>query len=124
MSLKVHSHKCVKLDIPRLVHDKRAKQLDAQCLRHKLCKPRCHVHRVLRRDPIGFLAAWLVASNADPYGETRASHFECRLDRSETGPVSYEMRLFARELARTQPMLAELFLLEETYGTGEEPLNL
>jgi hypothetical protein len=106
-----------------LVHDSRGKKLDAHCLPHLGCKPKCHVHRVLNKDPIGYLAAWLIASRGID-GGSRDQHMLCRFDRTDTGPVSYEMRLIARDIARRQPLLAEFFVLEETYGTGEEPLVL
>jgi hypothetical protein len=97
--------------------------MDAQCAFHRGPGPKCHIHRVLGKDPLGYLCAWLLSGCQECYN-TRATHFAARADRSPDGPLSYARRVAARELAATQPLMAEFVLLELEHGTGVEPLEL
>ena len=105
------------------VHD----QLDAQCgdPRHRGAL-KCHVHRVLRKRPIGYLCAWLLAGGC--CGQNRDTHFGLRLERGEEDACGYPARMAARRIALGQPVLKVFFDLERRYppapGGGEEPHQL
>ncbi len=111
--------------IGHLVYNRNDCQMDAQCLRHKTDSrsPKCHIHRTVKKNPLGYLSAWLI-SGCDDCMVDRATHFAFRLDRSEDGQLSYASRCAAREHAQQQPWLAELFELELEFGTGIAPRKL
>ena len=88
-----------------LVHDRNNNQLDAQCgHHHQRGEGKCHIHRVLSKTPIGYLAA--------------------RFDRVDGGACGYTARCHARDLASEQALLQELFDLEAEWGSSQEPLHL
>lgn len=109
-----------------IVYDEVQAQLDAQCFHHRGGRGgKCHVHRVLRKRPIGYLSAWLLSGCAR---DTRDEHFGKRLARRAGEPCSFENRVAARAHARAQPQLSRFFQLEAAHPPGlgdtDEPRTL
>lgn len=109
-----------------LVYDVTGRKFDAHCgCRSHRGLPKCHIHRVISKRPLGYLIAWLIAGREE---QSRGEHFAMRLERGDDDPVGFAARVQARALAKSQSSLAMFFELEAVYqpqrGDGEEPSTL
>jgi hypothetical protein len=91
--------------VGHLVYDEVHGQLDGQCCFHK-GSPKCHVHKVLRKRPVGYIAAWLLHGLCC---SSRGIHFGSRTERASDQACGFEARVKARRLVMSQPHL-EFFL--------------
>lgn len=109
-----------------LVWDEVHSQIDAHCGRHRgTATSKCHVHRVLKKRPMGYLCAWLFNAH---HHNGREGHFDARLRRRDDEPCGLPQRRAAREVAQGQADLQFFFDLESRHpprpGDGDEPARL
>ena len=109
-----------------LSFDSNKGQIDAQCRRtchnHK-GDPKCHIHRVLKKAPLGYLLAWLLHVDCDTID--RNTHMVSRFDRTPDGWFSHLNRLRARAWGEQQAQLQFFFDKELESGCdGSEPIVL
>ena len=105
----------------RIVHNVEAASSAAHCDVHGSL---CRINRVIAKRPMGYLLAWLAATDKFT---SRQAHMAARLDRLRVDDTcSLPNRARSRTLGEAMPALAPAFALEPSAPDGQpdEPVNL